>query len=573
MAFGGSLVYLVTVVAGLGGSADEVDAEIPRDTGLPATTPTPGSEDGAVTYEGPAPERFLGLGLVPAEQGEEPDLRFGGVSGVALDAAYLVPVADLWVGVDALSAEQLRGLLEGTITDWSAVGGQPGPVRFVGLDDAAANAAITVFAPLADRADSYANPDEVLDAVSPGSGAIALVPLDHLAVSASAIAIDGIDLARGRGDPSAWPLIARVNAEGLTRAGQSALEHLRALPLSAPAVTTVVVTGDYLPVRCSLARIEAIGDWTAPFQTTLGDYVRAADLTLSSQDGSVQDLYEPLRCVDTVNLTSPPGAIEGLLALGVDGVTVATNHIFDCGLGGFCGTSAFERTLELLHQAGIKTSGGGLTLEEALAPALFDVNGLRVGVLSFDDIAAGNPSFLAATETSPGTAPMDDSYDDEYAWNPGAAAFYAPAEMLGVERMTERIRAVAAEVDFLIVMFNSGTEDTHIPSERSVKGLRAAAAAGADLVIGNQAHHVQAAEVHNGIFIAYALGNFVYDQVHTPEHTQGYLVEASFWADRVAATRLVPYQIYEYYRPELADGELRTKILGDVWSAATALAD
>src|SRR5690606_36396935 len=157
-----------------------------------------------------------------------------------------------------------------------------------------------------------------------------------------------------------------------------------------------------------------------------------------------------------------------------------------CGQGAPCGSTAFERTLELLHAAGIKTSGGGLTLEEALAPAIFEVNGLTVGLLSFDDIAAGNPSFLAATADSPGTAPMDDNYDDEYAWNPGAAAFYAPAELLELEQMKATIAAVRPEVDFLIVMFNSGTEDTHIPSERSIKALRTAAESGADLVLGNQ---------------------------------------------------------------------------------------
>jgi poly-gamma-glutamate synthesis protein (capsule biosynthesis protein) len=143
--------------------------------------------------------------------------------------------------------------------------------------------------------------------------------------------------------------------------------------------------------------------------------------------------------------------------------------------------------------------------------------------------------------------------------------------MLGVENLTRRIREVKEEVDFLVVMFNSGTEDTHDPSPRSIKALRAAAEAGADLVIGNQAHHVQAAEVHEGVFVAYALGNFIYDQVHTPEHSQCYLVEASLWADRVATTRLLPCEIELQYRPLFAGGETRAKILGDIFGAAERL--
>ncbi|MDZ7727159.1 MAG: CapA family protein [Dehalococcoidia bacterium] len=321
-------------------------------------------------------------------------------------------------------------------------------------------------------------------------------------------------------------------------------------------------------------RIEQTGDWTSIFQTDLGDYLREADLALTSQDGSIQDFSEPYRCVDIVNLTSPPGAIEALEFAGIDGATVATNHIFDCGQTSGCGSRAFEQTLELLDEAGIKTAGGGMNLEEALEPAIFEVGDRTFGMLGFDDIAAGNPTFLGAEEDAPGTAPMDDSYDDEYAWNPNAAAFYAPAEMLETTRMERTIREAKEEVDFLIVMINSGTEDSHDPGQytnRSIKGLRAAADAGADLVIGNQAHHVQAAEVRDGTFIGYALGNFVYDQVHSVEHTQCYLAEASFWEDRLAAMRLLPCQIHDYYQPRFVDEQTRLKILGDVWGAAANL--
>jgi len=117
----------------------------------------------------------------------------------------------------------------------------------------------------------------------------------------------------------------------------------------------------------------------------------------------------------------------------------------------------------------------------------------------------------------------------------------------------------------------SGTEDTHVPTARSIKALRAAADAGADLVVGNQAHWVQAAETRGPSFIAYALGNFVFDQTHTPEHTQGYLLEATFHGSRLVTIRMLPYQIEERYRPVFAAGALRLKILGDVMTASQKL--
>ena len=123
----------------------------------------------------------------------------------------------------------------------------------------------------------------------------------------------------------------------------------------------------------------------------------------------------------------------------------------------------------------------------------------------------------------------------------------------------------------VIVQVQSGYEDTHEASPRSIKALRAAVDAGADLVVGNQGHHVQSAEVRGDAFIAYALGNFIFDQVHTAAHTEGYLLEASFWGKKLANVRMVPYHIVDQYRPTFVDEELRAKILGDVFGASKLL--
>lgn len=573
--FAASLFFLATVLLALGDDSSSAAApsqetsggdETPA-PGDPTPTERPGGDDRAIRYEGAPPERLLLESFRPASPGEDVDLRFGaGETEVA--AAYWVPVVANHVGVYELTTAQLTGLIDGTITDWSEVGGLPGPVRYLAVEGQPGGMA-RLLVPNPPPGERYATVENLLAAMTPSSGAFAFIPLDALGVEVTALGVDGIDIARGFGDASQWPFVERITVEALTNRGEAAVAALQSLRAEPPEVTRVVATGDYLPVRCSLQRIEATGDWTSPFQTTLGDFLREADLALSSQDGSIQDFSEPLRCVETVNLTSPPGAVDALVYAGIDGVTVAANHIFDCGEVVFCGSDAFERTLELLHEAGIKTAGGGLDLDEALTPATWEINGLTIGLLAFDDIAAGPPSWLAAGPDTPGTAPMDDDYSDEEPL--GYAAFYAPPEMLGVENLTRRIAEVKQEVDFLIVMFNSGTEDTHDPSPRSIKALRAAAEAGADLIIGNQAHHVQAAEVHNGVFVAYALGNFIYDQVHTPQHSQCYLVEAAIWPDRVATTRLLPCEIEEQYRPVFAEGETRASILGDIFSAAERL--
>jgi poly-gamma-glutamate synthesis protein (capsule biosynthesis protein) len=299
----------------------------------------------------------------------------------------------------------------------------------------------------------------------------------------------------------------------------------------------------------------------------VGGFLASADLALGSLDTSIQDIGEAYGCLETTNLTAPPETIEALTLAGFDEVTLATNHAADCGAG-LCGIDALTRSVELLTAAGIAVVGAGGTLEEALTPAIFTVGGVTVGVLGFDDIAADS---IGATELEPGTAPLDDSYDDEHAEFPDAAAFYGRAETLGLERFTARIQALSQQVDIVVVQVQSGYEDTHDPSPRSLKALRAAVDAGADLVIGNQAHWAGAVEVRSGVFVSYALGNFVFDQLHTPEHSEGYLVEAVLLGGRIATVRLYPYRIEEQHRPEFANPELRAKILADAFDAGARL--
>jgi poly-gamma-glutamate capsule biosynthesis protein CapA/YwtB (metallophosphatase superfamily) len=381
-----------------------------------------------------------------------------------------------------------------------------------------------------------------------------------------ALAIDGMDIVRGRGDPAGWPFTEYVAVTGLTPRGEAAAPSLRdQVRPRLPRPTTVVATGDILQSRCSLTQIRATGDWGAALRGPTGEYLAAADLALGSLDGSIQDIGAPYGCVEITNLTSPPEVMEALTLAGFDEMTIATNHVFDCGQT-YCGNRAFLRTIELLQQAGIKIVGGGKNLEEALAPAIFEVNGTRFGVLGFDDIAAMD---LEATDTEPGTAPLDDDYSEER--KAGEAAFYRPASELSLTRFTETIRKLKQQVDVVIVQVQTGTEDTHEPTDRSIKALRAAVDAGADLVVGNQAHWVQAVEVRNNAFIAYALGNFIFDQVHTPEHTQGYLLEATFRGKQLTTVRLLPYQIANRYKPVFAEGPLHAKIIGDVIEAARKL--
>jgi poly-gamma-glutamate capsule biosynthesis protein CapA/YwtB (metallophosphatase superfamily) len=574
VAFVFAFATLVGAVGALGWAIyqalDDGESVTATEPGLePGETPAAGGSSDPLTYwlDGVSFTPGPGLLLQAAVTRAGADLIFSAPEGEGIEfARHFAAVTDLYAGIDGLELHELRALMRGEAAEWTAIGGLGGTVVPAVVESDAGVVAELLGIDELTGARRYATYDDLISAMAPGSGLVAVVPLTAVHPSVRAVAIGERDIVRGMGDLDTWPLTQRLAVQTQSRRARSVVQVIvQGLDEPIPQATTVVATGDILISRCSLAHIEASGDWGSPLRNPMGDFLRSADLTLGSLDGAIHDINPAYRCVANTNLSSPPQVIEALLLGGFDVITIATNHIFDCGVE-FCGDRAFLRTIELLEGAGIRTVGGGANLEAALAPEIVTVNGIRFGVLGFDDVAAMD---LEATATTSGTAPLDDSYEEERA--AGEPAFFRPASELSLNRFTERIRRLKQQADVVIVQVQSGTEDTHTPSPRSLKALRAAVDAGADLVIGNQAHWVQAIEPRGDAFIAYALGNFIFDQLHTPEHSQGYVVEATFWGPKLVNVRLLPYEIIDLHKPTFVGGAKARKILGDVFNASAAL--
>lgn len=173
-----------------------------------------------------------------------------------------------------------------------------------------------------------------------------------------------------------------------------------------------------------------------------------------------------------------PRAVELLVLLGVDCVTLANNHALDYGL------DALADTLEHLTTAGIATVGAGADLEQARRPAVLAAGGLRVAVVGVTD----HPADFAAGPDRPGVA-------------------YAPLDRQVPDWLLETIRDAGAAVDATLVTPHWGPNMTTAPVGHVRRAAGALVDAGATLVAGHSAH------VPHGVAgqVLYDLGDFLDD--------------------------------------------------------------
>jgi poly-gamma-glutamate capsule biosynthesis protein CapA/YwtB (metallophosphatase superfamily) len=126
-------------------------------------------------------------------------------------------------------------------------------------------------------------------------------------------------------------------------------------------------------------------------EPALAEITRAADLFVLNLECCISERGAPVPKV--FNFRAPPNAVETLLHLGVDCVTLANNHALDFGIEGLLDT------FEYLRQAGIAWAGAGENVEKARAPAVLE----GVPIIAFAD----HPPGFAAGPDRPGIAYAD----------------------------------------------------------------------------------------------------------------------------------------------------------------------
>ena len=166
--------------------------------------------------------------------------------------------------------------------------------------------------------------------------------------------------------------------------------------------------------------------------------------------------------------------------LDINIVSLANNHAFDLGIEGF------ENTIHQLDNMGIRHCGAGHNLSEAKKPAVINMEGKSIAFIGCMLDYPKPVIFHVATENDYGV----------YKEN--------------IDSLITDIMDAKKKYDYVIVMPHWGIEHSYYPPAWCKKCGYKMLEAGADLVIGSHPHIVNPVIKHNGKYIFFSLGNFLF---------------------------------------------------------------
>jgi len=311
-------------------------------------------------------------------------------------------------------------------------------------------------------------------------------------------------------------------------------------PTPTPAITTLLFTGVIVPARCVQAAIDAAGEADYLYDE-VRDLISSADLAIGTLNATLSDYPPHTGCVPTYVLVGSSQNADALARAGFDVMSVATNHIKNCGLSN-CGDRAFFDTLDNLRRVGILPVGAGRNHDQAMQPLVVTVNGVRFGFVSLGQIEP----LAFAGENTPGIA------------------------VLTPQNLEKAIAAARQMADVVIAMPHWGPEDVPTPTWIQRDLAHQAVQAGADVVVGNHTHVVQGRQEIDGVPVFYGLGNFVFDQ-WPRDHQQGVILLVKFEGKRYVGYEFIPTHVDRDGRVHLAAAEEAAEILKRIEDASRFL--
>jgi poly-gamma-glutamate synthesis protein (capsule biosynthesis protein) len=207
---------------------------------------------------------------------------------------------------------------------------------------------------------------------------------------------------------------------------------------------------------------------------------------------------------------------EGLRFAGFDVLSLANNHIMDWG------REALVDTVTHLREAGFGSVGAGVNAQEANQPLIREVGRTRIAFFAYTTLY---PKSLEATTSTAGISRFN------------------------LEHVVKAIQEIRASTHTIIISFHWGDEYREEANEEQKKIAYALVDAGADLIIGHHPHVVQEVEQYGRGWIAYSLGNFVFDQNFSDATQKGLFLRATLHRGKVVSVESTTVAFTPTFQP------------------------
>ena len=241
----------------------------------------------------------------------------------------------------------------------------------------------------------------------------------------------------------------------------------------------------------SLAKDPSTALGTTIPQLFAGTQLRMVNLETVVTDGS---------CPEPQNkpyiFQAPASALTALKSASITVATEANDHGLDCGQQGL------SQNLTVATQARFPVLGVGNNSSQAFAPYRVTVDGQRIAIITATQVIADN---LVTTWTASAT-------------QPGVASAVDPTQLV------REVQQVRRSADTVIVYVHWGTETQACPNPQQEPLARQLAKAGADVVIGADAHVLLGGGYLGTAYVDYGLGNFAFYDDTPPETNSGSLI-------------------------------------------------
>lgn len=286
----------------------------------------------------------------------------------------------------------------------------------------------------------------------------------------------------------------------------------------------VIAAGDIMLDGRARDRVERFGP-DSPFDA-VRPLLQRAPIVVGNLEGPFASVAE--REDRNYSYKVDPALAGSLARAGINVVTLANNHLLDCGRAGVI------ETLDALRAANVAAIGAGSNTAAAHAPVIARAGDARIGLLGY----YWNRR-TAATAELPGSA-MDSP-----------------------EAVAADVRALRARVDHVVVVAHWGVPYEREPSAEMRIKARHAIDCGADAVVGHHPHIVQPFEVYRGRPILYSVGNFAFGSGNS--RAEGLLVGLRF-AETGTAVDVWPIYVKNRdprvdYQPKVLRGAAGQRVL------------